>query len=130
MSYLSLVGDSGALMKKIYFVVAAISWSILGYAGTCTNCSIKTLGFGPYYDNLCSSENCVFIMLEGNITGKPSCSDQGWQFVLDTTTKSGQHTLSFLLSAHAAGRNVTISGHGVCSNWSRSESFRYGLYAF
>ena len=73
MSYLSLVGDSGALMKKIFFVVAAISWS---------------------------------------------------------TTKSGQHTLSFLLSAHAAGRNVTISGHGVCSNWSRSESFRYGLYAF
>jgi hypothetical protein len=116
-------------MKKICIVLATIFWSVSGYAGTCTNCSIKNLGFGPYYDNFCSSESCVFVMVEGSITGKPDCSDQGWQFVLDTTTSSGQHTLSFLLSAYTAGKNVTISGTASCSNWNRSEDFRYGMYA-
>lgn len=116
-------------MKKLIVFVIAVLLSKPGLAGTCTNCSIKNLGFGPYYDSLCSTETYVFIMVEGEITGRPSCSDQGWHFVLDTTTKSGQHTLSFLLSAYTAGKNVRISGSDACNYWTRSEDFRYGIYA-
>ncbi len=115
-------------MKKIYTFLIMILYSLNVNAGTCTNCTIRNLGFGPYYDNFCSTDTCVFVMVQGDITGKPSCSDQGWQFVLDTSTKSGQHTLSFLLSAYAMKKTITISGNGFCSYWNRAEDFRYGLY--
>lgn len=84
-------------------------------AGLCTNCLIKSIGVGPHYDNACGTGSCVFIALNGTVQGKPTCSTEGWDFVVDTSTDKGKKVLAVLLAAYAGGTAVTVAGNGGCS---------------
>lgn len=84
--------------------------------GTCSGCKIKNLGSGPYYDALCGSGSCVFVAVEPTVGGKPGCaSNTYWDFALDTSTASGKATYALILTAYAAGQNISISGANTCS---------------
>lgn len=85
-------------------------------AGSCTGCTIKSLGAGPYYDGICTSNACIFIDIEQTVTGKPACSSNSdWDFVLDVSTASGRATYALLMAASSAGRPVNIAGSNQCS---------------
>lgn len=112
-------------MKIITVIFLLIVSVQLSASDQCSSCTIKHLGFGSYYDDLCQSSSCVFIMLNEAVSNRPACSSAGWHFTIDTTTDSGKGTLSALLSAQAAKRPINIKGSGYCSNYSGAEDLRY-----
>jgi hypothetical protein len=85
-------------------------------AGSCNGCTIKSLGAGPYYDGICTSNACIFIDIAQTVTGKPGCSsNSAWDFVLDVNTASGRATYALLVAAMSAGKPVNIAGSNQCS---------------
>lgn len=115
-------------MKNILFVLLLVVSSEVFSAGTCTGCSIKTIGLGPHYDQFCTSGACVFIMMNGAVTDRASCgSGSGWHFTLDVATDSGKATLAALLSAYAMKEEINIKGKGTCAN-STNDLFEDLLY--
>lgn len=97
--------------------------------GMCFNCTVKTIGIGPHYDELCTtssgrSMSCAFVKVAGAFVNRPTCSGD-WNYVIDTSTQSGRNALALLLTANASGKTVQISGTGVCSFYSQSENFFY-----
>ena len=59
-------------MKKYPILIALFFFIPLADASECNNCTIRTLGVGPYFDGICA-KTCVFIALTGSITNKPAC---------------------------------------------------------
>jgi hypothetical protein len=107
-------------MRNVFFAsISAILMFICGSAsaaGTCNGCRIKNIGSGPYYDGICPSGPCVFIAMEGAVTGKPGCSTNSyWHFVLNINTPSGKATFAQLLAAHTSGLTLNISGSNYCT---------------
>jgi hypothetical protein len=85
-------------------------------AGSCNGCRIKNIGSGPYFDSICTSGSCVFIALEGTVTGKPGCSTNSyWHFVLNLNSPSGKATLAQLIAAKASGDLMNVVGSNNCS---------------
>src|SRR5688572_8006051 len=99
--------------------IAAILLLVCGAAtaaGSCTGCRVKNLGTGPYFDSICASGSCVFIALEGSVTGKPACSSNSyWHFVINLNSPSGKSTLAQLLAAQATGQLINVTGSSYCS---------------
>lgn len=106
-------------MRKAYLgSIAAIFLIVCGAAtaaGSCTGCRIKNLGSGPYFDSICASGSCVFLALEGTVTGKPACSANSyWHFVINLNTPSGKSTFAQLLAAQATGQLINVTGSNYC----------------
>lgn len=115
-------------MKVVFFVFISLISFQLYASNQCSNCTIKHLGFGSHYDDLCQSTSCVFVMVDQNVSGRPACSTRAWHFTIDTTTDSGKGTLSALLAAHSTKSPVNIKGSGSCSNYTGAEDLRYVYY--
>lgn len=114
------------LLSLFCLLVSTYSFS----SDECTDCTIRTLGFGPHYDGSCVSTSCVYIQMKDAITNRPlNCIAGGWHFTLDTTTDSGKGTLSALLSAYAMGKKIGIKGSGYCSNSSNTEDLQYVFFS-
>jgi hypothetical protein len=99
-------------------------------AGSCTGCRVKSLGTGPYYDYLCTSGACVFIAMEGSVSGRPGCSTNPyWHFVLNLNSPSGKATFAQLLASKASGQLLNIMGTNNCglSAAAASEDFSYAM---
>jgi hypothetical protein len=84
--------------------------------GICTNCTVKSIGVGPYYDGLCTSGTCAFVAVNGTVNYRPTCSNNtSWHFVLDTSTASGRATYALLLSAKASSASLNVYGTANCT---------------
>jgi hypothetical protein len=81
------------------------------YVGTITNVE----GYGE-------NTNAVFVLINGTVSGSPSCATQNYRFVLNPSNASGQALLAIALSALARNVTVTITGSGTCSIWGDTES--------
>lgn len=107
------------MRKTVVVSITAILLIVCGNVmagGTCNGCRIKNIGTGPYYDGICSSGSCVFIAMEGTMTGKPACSSNSyWHFVLNLNSPSGKSTFAQLLVAQASGQPLNITGSNYCT---------------
>jgi hypothetical protein len=106
-------------MRKAYIgSIAAFFLMVCGAAsaaGSCTGCRVKNIGSGPYFDSICASGSCVFLALEGTVTGKAACSTNSyWHFVVNLNTPSGKSTLAQLLAAQATGQLINVNGSNSC----------------
>lgn len=116
----------------VFGLVLALS-SLTAIADSCTNCTVRSIGIGPYYDEICN-KSCAFIAMNepviGNQTDGCRTSDS-WHFVLDTSTESGKNALSALLTAYVAKQPVTIEGkNNICTLFSGSEDFNAMYFPF
>ncbi|KZZ34317.1 MULTISPECIES: hypothetical protein [unclassified Oleiphilus] len=59
----------------------------------------------------------LFISAEGELTGTTCTTNQTWEYVLPVASDARTQTMiSFLLTAYAAGKKVTLRGTGVCGD--------------
>ena len=57
--------------------------------------------------------------------GGPSCATYGQtskRFVVNPNTEAGMSVIATLLAAQASGRNIQVTGSGLCDIWSDTES--------
>lgn len=123
---------------KTKFLVAFAAAIVIGgispafATGVCTACKIKGLGSGPYFDQICGSAACVFILLDQVPVNRPACaSNTGWHFALDVSTTAGKATYALLLSAYATGQTFNFAGNNSCalSPSGAVENFSYMMTA-
>lgn len=115
------------LQTSVLFGILATA-NLNAYAtGEVNDVTVTMLGTGSFYNQLCSSSECVFIAVSTAPTGAPACAihASGWHFVLDSSTAAGRQTYSALLAAHATGNPVNIEGEGECNNENGYEDLDY-----
>ena len=113
----------------VAFVVALFCSGSAAAEGTCTSCTIKSIGVGPHYDALCLGGSCVVIMMDSTPGGRPSCSVSSWHFVPDTSTEAGRKTLAVLMMAYAQDKALNVAGSGGCTMFGDAENLLYGYIA-
>ncbi len=70
---------------------------------------ITNILLGPNYGNK------VFIKISGSPTNAACHNNAGLHYVFDGTTASGEMTLSAILSAYMAEKDIIIKGTGACT---------------
>lgn len=69
--------------------------------------------------------NVVYMIVDGNNEGKPSCSTNTWEWSLDISTEIGKAQYSLALASHMANKTVFIQGESTCTLFSAGEDVRY-----
>lgn len=90
----------------IFFSVLLASQSV--YAST-NNGKIIQILLGP------NQGNKVFIVMDGSPVNASCHTNSGIHYVFDGGTESGKMTLSVVLSAYVAQKNVTAKGLDTCT---------------
>jgi hypothetical protein len=70
---------------------------------------------------LTTTDGRAFFEQNGTRTARPACAT-ATRWVIDTTTATGQAILANLITAHAQGTKVYVSGSGNCGLWGDSET--------
>jgi hypothetical protein len=70
-------------------------------------------------------QNKLFLGVEGVMANAPPCQvNPTFNFVLDISTESGKAYMSVILAAHAAGREVHLTGYDECTIYAGVTNFR------
>lgn len=68
----------------------------------------------------------VFIKMDGTVTGKPACSSSAsYDFVFRISTDQGKAAFSQLLAAYNTGGKIQVEGTGDCTLSSSTEDLKY-----
>jgi hypothetical protein len=99
-------------MKIIFLLFMFISTNI--YAGT-------QLGTVDYIIVRASDGLVYFTLKGGDQAGKPSCATHGYWMIKDENSTSGKLQYSMVLSAHASGKVIKVTGMNTCTRWGDGE---------
>ncbi|MBQ4835176.1 MULTISPECIES: hypothetical protein [Pseudoalteromonas] len=103
---------------RLLIVLLAL-YSGLSFATPSHTGKITSILSGPVYGDK------LFIKVEGSLIKKSSChTNTNFDYVLDTSTASGERYMSMILTAYASGRSVTITGYDGCSIYTGVTNFR------
>ena len=117
----SLINCRSAIVKALA-VLGAITISATATAGSSTNVTITQIFVGNSYGSL------LFIAVTSK-TGNPACNTNAtYNFVLPLTTALENQMLAVLLSARATGATVTLTGNGLCDQFSNVETLENVSY--
>ncbi|MCH2160092.1 MAG: hypothetical protein MK096_15085 [Oleiphilaceae bacterium] len=106
------------MRRRVVLVLLTFVFSVGVHAGSAAPGSLSKLHF--------MSNDVVIVYTSGVRSNVPSCaSSQPKRFALDGTTEEGKVQVSGLISAHAAGKNVTIKGKGSCEAYGDTETISY-----
>ncbi len=73
-----------------------------------------------------ASDGLVYFTLKGGaLNARPSCATIGYWMIKDENSSSGKLQYAMILSAHASGKTVTVSGMNVCTRWHDGEDVDY-----
>ena len=61
----------------------------------------------------------------GSKTDSPTCATAGYWMIIDENSNVGKQQYSMILTAHASGKTVTVSGANTCSRWRDGEDVDY-----
>lgn len=103
---------------KVIVAFVLVLGAIQAYAGTMSRGQITKLMVDANHGDK------IFVRVQGSVVDAPECSNNGaWQYVLplDSELRRGA-MMSFLLSAHIAGKQVRLDGKGVCDVYSTIET--------
>jgi len=81
----------------------------------------SSTGAGVIVRVLVTDDDHAFFEQLGTRSAKPACVTTD-RWVIDTSTTAGQALLAQILSAHATGQQVYISGKANCVLWGDSET--------
>jgi hypothetical protein len=99
-------------MKIILLLSIFISSNI--FAGT-------QLGTVDYITVRASDGLIYFTLKGGEQAGKPSCATLGYWMIKDENSNAGKLQYSMVLSAHASGKVLQVTGMNTCSRWRDGE---------
>jgi hypothetical protein len=99
-------------MRIIFLLSLFISTNI--YAGTQS-------GTVDYITVRASDGLVYFTLKGGSKTGSPSCAKIGYWMIKDENSNSGKLQYSMVLSAHASGKTINITGMNTCTRWGDGE---------
>ena len=119
---------------KLLLIIGSFIFASFSYAG-CSDCIVKSIGTGPFYSELCSSDSCAVVRLATTTYAheKAACSvNNAWHYVIDTDNVGGAITLGQLMTAHKNGYKVTVGGKGTCQLMGNNavEDINYVIYEF
>jgi hypothetical protein len=109
-------------MKNTYLLLALalISLPVFSFASNIGNTKITRVLVGPHY-----GKN-VILTISVKATELPSCqTNKGYSYVFDGTTASGKMTLSVVLAAYAAQKDVWLAGTNTCSLYGGIENLKH-----
>jgi hypothetical protein len=119
---------------KLLILIFSLSFLFLAHntyaVNWCAGCKIKSIFVGPHPDKSCNTESCALIRVTGNL-GRAACSTGiNWQYVLDTSTNTGQLLYSQLLTAYAADLTLDMIGDNTCSIADGAENLGGAYFPF
>ena len=101
---------------KYSAMVALLGSTNIAMASSHVTAKIVQILSGPNYGNN------IIIKIDKTPTVSGCHTNQSYNYVFDGTTEQGQMYLSLVLSAHMAGRSVSIAGYGNrCNNYNGVE---------
>lgn len=59
--------------------------------------------------------NIVFLKINGDNAGKPSCQSGSWEYGISIANDTGRAMYSLALSSYMAGKTVYVYGDNTCS---------------
>lgn len=69
-----------------------------------------------------ASDGLVYFTLKGgSMSGRPPCASIGYWMIKDENSNAGRLQYSMLLSAHASGKTVRVTGMNTCTRWGDGE---------
>jgi len=69
-----------------------------------------------------ASDGLVYFNLDTSAPNdKPACATKSYWMIKDENSEAGKKQYSMILAAHAAGREITVSGTGECTRWGDGE---------
>jgi hypothetical protein len=69
-----------------------------------------------------ASDGLVYFTLKGGSrVGNPSCATHGYWMIKDENSNSGKLQYSMVLSAHASGKTINVTGMNACTRWGDGE---------
>lgn len=69
-----------------------------------------------------ASDGLVYFTLKGGaISGSPACATIKYWMIKDESSNAGKLQYSMLLSAHASGKTVRVTGMNTCTRWGDGE---------
>ncbi len=99
-------------LKLITVAIALLASSAASAISTFEG-NITELLVGPNYGSL------LYIQVDktnGTLTNEvQNCANPNWDYLIDTSTTSGNLYSSMILAAHMAGKSVYIEGYDDCS---------------
>ncbi len=69
-----------------------------------------------------ASDGLVYFTLkEGVLNDRPDCAKIAYWMIKDENSNAGKQQYSMILTAHAAGKTVTVKGMNTCDRWGDGE---------
>jgi hypothetical protein len=100
-------------MKSV-LIIFSIFFSIQSFAGQQSG-TVSTL-------IVRASDGLVYFTVKGApIANAPSCATHGYWMIKDENSNVGKQQYALILSAHATGKRINISGMNTCSRWGDGE---------
>ena len=97
-------------MKKSYLYLLSFLLTMSSHASDVPSTKISEVLAGPHYNKN------VILTVSTKATELPLCqTNPRYSYVFDGTTQEGKITLSIVLAAYAAQKDVWIRGKGTCS---------------
>jgi hypothetical protein len=101
-----------------YMLIAAQGLSTQLFAGDALG-TLAEVHAGPVYGTR------VFLRVSGSVTGQPSCHNNHFHFVFDSSTPGGKDLLAMALLAKASQAAVRINGFNLCNHYGAVEDLRW-----
>lgn len=67
------------------------------------------------------TDGLVYFGLTGTATGKPACAFHSPWSITNENSDTGKRLFALLMSAHAAGQQVSVTGKNTCTRWADQE---------
>jgi hypothetical protein len=69
-----------------------------------------------------ASDGLVYFTVKGPaIANAPSCATHGYWIIKDENSNAGKQQYALILSAHATGKRISITGMNTCTRWGDGE---------
>ncbi|NRF25922.1 hypothetical protein HRJ45_12290 [Vibrio coralliilyticus] len=69
-----------------------------------------------------ASDGLIYFTLKGgSLNSRPSCATIGYWMIRDENSNVGKQQYSMILSAHASGKTVQVTGSNTCIRWGDGE---------
>lgn len=69
-----------------------------------------------------ANDGLVYFTLKGGaMSGRPACATIGYWMIKDENSNAGKLQYSMILSAHASGKTVHVTGMNTCTRWGDGE---------
>ncbi len=103
---------------KFFLMIFAL-FCAAANGSTVDSTKITNILVGPQFGNR------VMLTLSNKPLDAPACQTKTHSYAFDGTTESGKMTLSVVLAAYAAKKDVTLGGNNTCDLYSGIEDLRY-----